>query len=180
MDTETKKARAGALAKPVASTSAPATGITRFVYIAVVIAALCGLLFGYDTRFISGAILFFKGEFALLPTMEEMAVRAAAGGALTRRIERRWLTILADAAFTLSAIDGAGAKGLLADPRAGRERQRHRYRLVYPAYVYRRIGAGLGPRLAGRSQHAGDHDRHRRCLSRGLWVLGEPRVAHHV
>ncbi len=77
------------------------------------IAALGGLLFGYDTRVISGAILFVKGLFSVSPTMEELVVSAvligavvgaAAGGALTGRFGRRWLIILAGVVLTLSAI----------------------------------------------------------------------------
>ena len=82
------------------------------------IAALGGLLFGYDTGVISGAILFVKGEFSLSPTMEEFVVSAvligavlgaAAGGALTGRFGRRWMIILAGIVFTLSAIGTAFA-----------------------------------------------------------------------
>ncbi|MDQ6736503.1 MAG: sugar porter family MFS transporter [Gemmatimonadota bacterium] len=93
-------------------------GINRFVYIAVGIAALGGLLFGYDTGVISGAILFVNGEFALTPTMEEIVVSAvligavigaATGGALTGRFGRRSMIILAGIVFTLSAIATAVA-----------------------------------------------------------------------
>lgn len=52
--------------------NAPVKG---FVYYAVAIAALGGLLFGYDTGVISGAILFLKVQFHLSPTMEEIVVR---------------------------------------------------------------------------------------------------------
>ena len=102
-----------------ASTTGAATGINRFVYVAVAIAALGGLLFGYDTGVISGAILFVKSRvFALSPGMEELVVSAVligavfgagAGGALTGRFGRRWMIILAGVVFTLSAVGTAFA-----------------------------------------------------------------------
>ena len=116
MDTATEagtEACVGAAAKPAASAGGPATGINRFVYAAVAIAALGGLLFGYDTGVISGAILFVKDEFSLSPTMEEFVVSvvligavlgAAAAGALTGRFGRRWMIIVAGIVFTLGAI----------------------------------------------------------------------------
>jgi SP family galactose:H+ symporter-like MFS transporter len=104
-------------AKPAENPAAPADGssrvINRFVYIAVAIAALGGLLFGYDTGVISGAILFIKVDFSLSPTMEEIVVSAVlvgavlgagAGGALTGQFGRRKMIILAGIVFTLSAI----------------------------------------------------------------------------
>ena len=112
----------GAVAKaaetPVVPSTGPSAGISGFVYVAVGIAALGGLLFGYDTGVISGAILFVKTDFALSPTMEELVVGAVlvgavlgatAGGALTGRFGRRWLIILAGVVFTLSAIGTAFA-----------------------------------------------------------------------
>ncbi len=76
------KARANAAEQPVPQATGPEAGITRFVYVAVGIAALGGLLFGYDTGVISGAILFVKGEFSLSPTMEELVVSAVLLGAV--------------------------------------------------------------------------------------------------
>ena len=90
--------------------------VKPFVYVAVGIAALGGLLFGYDTGVISGAILFIKKQFSLSATMEEIVVSAvlvgavfgaAAGGLLTSRFGRRKLIILAGMIFTCSAIGTA-------------------------------------------------------------------------
>jgi SP family galactose:H+ symporter-like MFS transporter len=90
--------------------------IKPFVYFAVGIAAVGGLLFGYDTGVISGAILFIKMQFSLSATMEEIVVSAvlvgavmgaAIGGALTDRFGRRKLIILAGIIFTVSAFGTA-------------------------------------------------------------------------
>jgi MFS transporter, SP family, galactose:H+ symporter len=90
--------------------------VKPFVYVAVGVAAIGGLLFGYDTGVISGAILFVKNEFSLSATMEEIVVSsvlvgavfgAAIGGALTNRFGRRKMIILAGIIFTVSAIGTA-------------------------------------------------------------------------
>jgi SP family galactose:H+ symporter-like MFS transporter len=87
-----------------------------FVYFAVGVAALGGLLFGYDTGVISGAILFIKDQFSLSAVMEEIVVSsvlvgavlgAGMGGALTGRFGRRGMIILAGIIFTASAIGTA-------------------------------------------------------------------------
>jgi SP family galactose:H+ symporter-like MFS transporter len=90
--------------------------VNGFVYFAVGVAALGGLLFGYDTGVISGAILFIKNQFSLSATMEEIVVSAVLvgavlgaimGGALTGRFGRRKMIILAGIIFTVSAIGTA-------------------------------------------------------------------------
>jgi sugar porter (SP) family MFS transporter len=95
-----------------------ASPINGFVYFAVAVAALGGLLFGYDTGVISGAILFVKAQFALSTTMEEIVVSAVLvgtvagaviGGALTGRYGRRNLIILAGLIFTVSGLGTAAA-----------------------------------------------------------------------
>jgi MFS transporter, SP family, galactose:H+ symporter len=87
--------------------------VKGFVYFAVAVAALGGLLFGYDTGVISGAILFITKQFSLSATMEEIVVSsvlvgavagATIGGALTDRFGRRKLIIIAGIIFTVSAI----------------------------------------------------------------------------
>jgi MFS transporter, SP family, galactose:H+ symporter len=87
-----------------------------FVYVAVGVAALGGLLFGYDTGVISGAIMFIKRDFSLSASMEEIVVSsvlvgavlgAVMGGALTDRFGRRKMIILAGIVFTVSAIGTA-------------------------------------------------------------------------
>lgn len=94
------------------------TPVKGFVYYAVAVAALGGLLFGYNTGVISGAILFIKSQFSLSSTMEEIVVSAvlvgaifgsAAGGALTSRFGRRKLIITAGIIFTASAFGTAFA-----------------------------------------------------------------------
>ncbi|MGB7768481.1 MAG: sugar porter family MFS transporter [Verrucomicrobiia bacterium] len=90
--------------------------VKPFVYVAVGIAAVGGLLFGYDTGVISGAILFITKQFSLSATMEEIVVSsvlvgavagATIGGALTGRFGRRKLIILAGIIFTVSALGTA-------------------------------------------------------------------------
>jgi sugar porter (SP) family MFS transporter len=52
-----------------------------FVYIAALFAALGGLLFGYDTGVISGALIFIKREFGLTTAAEEIVVSGVLLGA---------------------------------------------------------------------------------------------------
>jgi sugar porter (SP) family MFS transporter len=84
-----------------------------FVYVVAGVSALAGLLFGYDTGVISGAILFVKSRFSLSSTMEEFVVSAvligavlgaAGGGVLADRFGRRLTIILAAGIFVAGAI----------------------------------------------------------------------------
>ncbi|MFH1665683.1 MAG: sugar porter family MFS transporter [Candidatus Omnitrophota bacterium] len=74
----------------------------RFVFFVAAVAALAGLLFGYDTGVISGAILFIKKQYALSVFMEEMIVSgvllgavigAASSGQISDRFGRRKVII---------------------------------------------------------------------------------------
>jgi SP family galactose:H+ symporter-like MFS transporter len=90
--------------------------VKPFVYVAVGVAAIGGLLFGYDTGVISGAILFITKQFALSAPMEEIVVSsvlagavlgAVLGGALSDRFGRRKMIVLSGIIFTVSALGTA-------------------------------------------------------------------------
>jgi sugar porter (SP) family MFS transporter len=86
----------------------------RFVNIAAAITATGGLLFGYDTGVISGALLFIRQDFApLSPFMEGIIVStllvgavagALSGGPLSDRFGRRPTVLLAAVIFGLGAL----------------------------------------------------------------------------
>jgi MFS family permease len=85
------------------------------------IAALGGLLFGYDTGVISGALLFIGPEFQLSPAMlgwvagialAGAAVGAAAAGGLADRFGRRIVIMTTGVVFTLGALVTALAPAL--------------------------------------------------------------------
>ncbi|MGI8866111.1 MAG: MFS transporter, partial [Rubrobacteraceae bacterium] len=98
------------------SQSSAASGRNRFVYIAAAIAALGGLLFGFDTGIISGALLFIREDLGLSSFLQSVVVSAilvgtivGAGGTgpLADRYGRRTMTLVAAAIFVIGAI-GSG------------------------------------------------------------------------
>jgi MFS transporter, SP family, galactose:H+ symporter len=87
-------------------------------YLYYLIAALGGLLFGYDTGVISGALLFIRTEFSLTPTMQGIvagialvgaAVGAAFAGSLADRFGRRPVLVVTGIVFVVGAIVAAVA-----------------------------------------------------------------------
>ena len=93
----------------------------RFVYIAALISALGGLLFGYDTGVISGAILFIKEQFVLSPGIEELVVSAvligaligaAFGGPIADRFGRLKTILLAAGLFAAGSIGTSIAQNI--------------------------------------------------------------------
>lgn len=88
-------------------------GNYRFVVVAAVITAIGGLLFGYDTGVISGAILFIRDAFSLSSTAQEIVVSAVLIGAvigasisgiLADKYGRRIMIIVASIIFGVGAI----------------------------------------------------------------------------
>src|SRR5437868_8786949 len=85
----------------------------RFVLAAAVFAALGGLLFGYDTGVISGAVIFITKQFGLSAFPEELvvstvlvgaAVGALTGGRLADRFGRRRMLMVTSLIFIVGAI----------------------------------------------------------------------------
>ncbi len=92
------------------------TGSTAFVVRVSLVAALGGLLFGYDTGVINGAIGPLKAHFSLNPTQEGWAtgcallgcaLGAAGAGMLSDWLGRKKVLILSAVMFLISAIGTA-------------------------------------------------------------------------
>jgi sugar porter (SP) family MFS transporter len=95
----------------------------RFVYLAAAFAALGGLLFGYDTGVISGALIFIKKEFVLSTFEQELIVSivlagaivgALTGGGLSDRFGRRLTLLATSIVFIAGAILCAAATSIAA------------------------------------------------------------------
>src|ERR1700720_2603769 len=93
--------------------SRPAKQSPYFIQITAGTAAIAGLLFGFDTGVISGAILFINREFGLTPFAEELLVSAALIGAvcgsilsgrLTDLIGRKRAILITAGIFTVGSI----------------------------------------------------------------------------
>ncbi len=94
----------------------------RFVYVVACVAALGGLLFGYDIGIISGALLFIENDFPLTPFLTGVVVSsiligavfgAGASGALGDRLGRRKMVLIA------AVIFAAGSIGMAFSPTIG-------------------------------------------------------------
>jgi MFS family permease len=99
-----------------AASSRPAT--PSFVYVVTAFAAVGGLLLGYDTGVISGALPFLKREFSLTTFAEEVVtsavlagalVGAALAGRLADRYGRRPLILFAGSLYVVGAAAAAFA-----------------------------------------------------------------------
>ena len=104
------------MAEATSAHSEGSAGNRRFVYIVASIAALGGLLFGFDTGVISGALLFIRQDFHLNAFTEGFIVSslllgamvgAGVSGALSDRLGRRTIILVAAVIFAVGAIGAA-------------------------------------------------------------------------
>jgi sugar porter (SP) family MFS transporter len=89
-----------------------------YIIIIATLSAVGGLLFGYDTGVISGALLFINDDFPLTPLLEGVIVSsllvgamvgAFGSGALSEHFGRRRIIIVAAIVFTLGSLASASA-----------------------------------------------------------------------
>ncbi len=98
-----------------------AAASNAYAYRVSIVAALGGLLFGYDTAIINGAIVFIKRQFALTELQTEIAasslllgcmIGASLAGALGDWLGRRKLLVISAAVFAASSVATAMPRNL--------------------------------------------------------------------
>jgi sugar porter (SP) family MFS transporter len=91
-------------------------GSSRYVYLPAAVVAIGGLLFGFDTAVINGAIVFLKSQFGLTDAQTEIAasslllgcvVGASLAAFTSDRFGRKRVLLAAAALFTLSSLGSA-------------------------------------------------------------------------
>lgn len=97
-------------------------GSDRYVYLPAMVAAIGGLLFGFDTAVINGAIVFIKQQFLLSDAQTEIAagslllgcvVGASLAAFTSDRLGRKKVLLGAAALFTLSSVGAALPRNLM-------------------------------------------------------------------
>lgn len=97
-------------------------GSFRSVYLPAMVAAIGGLLFGFDTAVINGAIVFIKQQFALSESQTEIAasslllgcvIGASVAAFTSDRFGRKRVLLAAAALFTFSSIGSALPRNLI-------------------------------------------------------------------
>ncbi len=97
-------------------------GSARYIYLPAMVAAIGGLLFGFDTAVINGAIVFIKRQFLLSATQTEIAasslllgcvVGASLAAFTSDRYGRKRVLLCAAALFTVSSVGAALPRNLM-------------------------------------------------------------------
>jgi sugar porter (SP) family MFS transporter len=100
----------------VVDDGSPQYGLARFLYLPAAIAAIGGLLFGFDTAVINGAIVFLKRQFALSDSQTEFGASSLLLGCVfgaslaaftSDRFGRKKSLLAAAAVFTVSSVGAA-------------------------------------------------------------------------
>ena len=146
-----------------------------YVLLVASVAALGGLLFGYDTGVISGAILFISKDFSLSTKLQEFTISvvligciggSAVAGTVADAIGRRLTLFAAGIIFLVGALVSAFTPDettLLVG--AFRRRHRHRFQFGRRAALHFRGRAGGRSRRARLALPVCDHGGHPRCVS---------------
>src|SRR2546430_284670 len=97
-------------------------GSALYLYLPALVAAIGGLLFGFDTAVINGAIVFIKRQFVFSDSQTEVAARSLLLGCVvgaslaaftTDRFGRKRVLLGAAALFTISSVGAAIPRNLL-------------------------------------------------------------------
>jgi sugar porter (SP) family MFS transporter len=97
-------------------------GSARYLYLPAMVAAIGGLLFGFDTAVINGAIVFIKRQFMLSDSQTEIAasslllgcvIGASLAAFTSDRFGRKKVLLGAAALFTVSSIGAALPRDLI-------------------------------------------------------------------
>lgn len=96
--------------------------LNRSIYLVSFIAALAGLLFGFDTGIISGALLFIGEDYTLTTTMKELIVSSVligamvgslSSGQLTDKLGRRKVMLIIAGLFIVGTLAASLAPNVL-------------------------------------------------------------------
>ena len=158
----------------------------RYAYLIAAVAAISGLLFGFDTAVINGALLFLRQDLQLSTRGTEIATTsllfgcaagAAFAGWLTDRLGRKRILIASALLFAVSSV-GAAVPRIARRVRGRplRRRPRDRRRLGPRAPLHRRDLAEGDPRPPRLAQPDGDRLRHPARVLRELGALPRRHV----
>ena len=173
--------------KGVRRGSRKSASMRPYVLLVASVAALGGLLFGYDTGVISGAILFISKDFSLSTRLQEFTISvvligciggAAVTGTIADAIGRRLTLLAAGIVFLVGALVSAFAPNeTVLVRRTFHRRHRHRFQLGRRAALHLGSRAGERARRARLALSVCDYGRHSRRVSHRLCVRARRALA---